>query len=777
MTVVKFTDGNWLIQEGFEIHSPVEVHSTVIHEDALEVFAPCRHISDRGATLGGPVLTVRLSSPMADVIRVQISHFQGVKDVGPEFELQIDQDVECHITDTEGSVTFTTGNLSARVEKEAWAIDFFNDRKRITGSGFRGMGYVRQTASGNTYIKEQLDLGVGECVYGLGERFTSFVKNGQVVDIWNKDGGTSSEQAYKNIPFYITNRGYGVFVNHPECVSFEVASERVSKVQFSVPGECLDYYIINGPTPKEVLGRYTALTGRPGLPPAWSFGLWLTTSFTTDYDEETVNEFIEGMAERALPLHVFHFDCFWMREYQWCDFEWDEDVFPDPWGMLKRLHDRGLKICVWINPYVGQRSPLFSEGLEKGYLLRKPNGDVWQWDLWQPGLAIVDFTNPAACRWYADHLRRLVHMGVDSFKADFGERIPTDVVYHDGSDPMKMHNYYALLFNKVVFEALEGEVGEGNAVLFSRSATVGSQKYPVHWGGDCSANYPSMAESLRGGLSLGLSGFGYWSHDIGGFEDTATPDLYKRWIAFGLLSSHSRLHGSKSYRVPWLFDDEAVDVLRFFTKLKCRLMPYVFSVACEAHGKGLPVMRAMFLEFPDDPGCDYLDRQYMLGESLLVAPVFSPEGEVDYYLPPGKWVNFFTNAVVEGGRWEREQHDYMSLPLMVKGNSILAIGHEDSVPDYDYADNITFHVFELEDNQVAVAKVHDPTGDLEMSLAISRQGRRYTAKVTGATKPWSILMRNKTRLHLEDELDWSREDTGVRIVPNSGLVEFSFSVS
>ncbi|NMB26148.1 MAG: alpha-xylosidase [Firmicutes bacterium] len=774
---MKFTDGNWLIQEGFEIHSPVEVHSTVIHEDALEVFAPCRHISDRGATLGGPVLTVRLSSPMADVIRVQISHFQGAKDAGPKFELQINQDVKCHITDTEGSVTFTTGNLSARVEKEAWAIDFFNDRKRITGSGFRGMGYVRQTASGNTYIKEQLDLGVGECVYGLGERFTSFVKNGQVVDIWNKDGGTSSEQAYKNIPFYITNRGYGVFVNHPECVSFEVASERVSKVQFSVPGECLDYYIINGPTPKEVLGRYTALTGRPGLPPPWSFGLWLTTSFTTDYDEETVNEFIEGMAKRDLPLHVFHFDCFWMREYQWCDFEWDEDVFPDPWGMLKRLHDRGLKICVWINPYVGQRSPLFSEGLEKGYLLRKPNGDVWQWDLWQPGLAIVDFTNPAACRWYADHLRRLVHMGVDSFKADFGERIPTDVVYHDGSDPMKMHNYYALLFNKVVFEALEGEVGEGNAVLFSRSATVGSQKYPVHWGGDCSANYPSMAESLRGGLSLGLSGFGYWSHDIGGFEDTATPDLYKRWIAFGLLSSHSRLHGSKSYRVPWLFDDEAVDVLRFFTKLKCRLMPYVFSVACEAHGKGLPVMRAMFLEFPDDPGCDYLDRQYMLGESLLVAPVFSPEGEVDYYLPPGKWVNFFTNAVVEGGRWVREQHDYMSLPLMVKGNSILAIGHEDSVPDYDYADNITFHVFELEDNQVAVAKVHDPTGDLEMSLAISRQGRRYTAKVTGATKPWSILMRNKTRLHLEDELDWSREDTGVRIVPNSGLVEFSFSVS
>ena len=234
-------------------------------------------------------------------------------------------------------------------------------------------------------------------------------------------------------------------------------------------------------------------------------------------------------------------------------------------------------------------------------------------------MAVVDFTNPAACEWYKGHLKRLINMGVDCFKSDFGERIPTDVVYFDGSDPVKMHNYYALLYNKAVFEALEEDLGKGNAVLFARSATAGGQQFPVHWGGDCSATYPSMAESLRGGLSLCLSGFGFWSHDIGGFEDTATPDLYKRWAAFGLLSSHSRLHGSKSYRVPWLFDEEAVDVLRYFTKLKCCLMPYIFAAACEAAKQGIPVMRAMMLEFPDDPGCDYLDLQYMLGESLLVA--------------------------------------------------------------------------------------------------------------------------------------------------------------
>ena len=261
------------------------------------------------------------------------------------------------------------------------------------------------------------------------------------------------------------------------------------------------------------------------MPPAWSFGLWLTTSFTTEYDEKTVNGFVDGMRERDLPLHVFHFDCFWMRAQHWCDFEWDPAAFPDPEGMLARLKAKGLHICVWINPYIAQRSRLFDEASAKGYLLRRPDGAVWQWDHWQSGMGFVDFTNPEACAWYARHLERLVAMGVDCFKTDFGERIPTDVIYFDGSDPEKMHNYYTFLYNRLVFELLKRLKGEHEAVVFARSATVGGQRFPVHWGGDNIATYESMAESLRGGLSLGLSGFGFWSHDIGGFENTAPASL------------------------------------------------------------------------------------------------------------------------------------------------------------------------------------------------------------------------------------------------------------
>ena len=470
----------------------------------------------------------------------------------------------------------------------------------------------------------------------------------------------------------------------------------VTKTEFSVPGDYLDYFLFDGPTMKDVLVKYTDLTGKPSLPAPWTFGLWLSTSFTTNYDEDTVMSFVDGMLDRGIPLRTFHFDCFWMKEFHWSDFVWDERVFPDPEGLLKRLKAKGLNICVWINSYIGQESRLFKEGCEKGYFIKRTNGDVWQWDMWQPGMAIVDFTNPEAWKWFQDKLEVLLDMGVDCFKTDFGERIPTEnVVYYDGSDPMKMHNYYTYLYNKCVYELLERKRGKGEAVLFARSATVGGQKFPVHWGGDCWSDYVSMEESLRGGLSLCMSGFGYWSHDIGGFEHTSTPDVYKRWAAFGLLSSHSRLHGSQSYRVPWVYDEEAVDVVRTFTKLKASLMPYLYRNAIYTSQTGIPMMRSMVLEFTDDRNTAYLDKQYMMGDSLLVAPIFNDKSIAQFYLPEGKWTNYFSGKTYEGGKWYKEECGYLEIPLLARENSIVAINPDAPGPDYDYSENLTFRVFGL----------------------------------------------------------------------------------
>jgi alpha-D-xyloside xylohydrolase len=742
---MKFRDGYWEIRRG--VH-PLNLADNIdgrAEAGVLSLWTSNRRLSRPGRALDISLITTEFSSPLPDVIRVRMYHHKGGRERGPSFSVPADRAEHTRIDQGPESWVLRTGpgegSLRAELGKKSWNAVFYRGDRLISSISGRNSGYFTVEGEG-AYMVQYLSLAVGETIYGLGERFTAFVKNGQSVDCWNEDGGTASEQAYKNIPFYLSRGGYGVLVNNPGRVSFEIGSEVVGAAQFSAPGELIDYYVIAGEDPKAVIRNYTALTGRPALPPAWSFGLWLSTSFTTDYDEKTVTHFVDGMAERNIPLRVFHFDCFWMKGCRWVDFEWDREQFPDPVGMLRRLHERGLKICVWINPYIAQKSPLFDEGMAKGFLLKRPNGDVWQWDRWQPGMALVDFTNPAAAAWYAGKLKALLDSGVDCFKTDFGERIPVDAAYYDGSDPQGMHNYYTYLYNKTVFELLEQERGRGEAVVFARSATVGSQRFPLHWGGDCTAAYESMAETLRGGLSLALGGFGFWSHDIGGFESTATADLFKRWCAFGLLSSHSRLHGNQSYRVPWNYDDEAGEVLRFFTELKCRLMPYLWAMAVESHTGGLPLLRAMFLEFPGDPGCAYLDRQYMLGDSLLAAPVFSPAGDLEYYLPAGRWTSILSGERVDSaGLWRREQHGYFSLPLLARPNSIIPLGNERGRPDYDYADGICFHVFELADGASLEAPVYDLSGAPECRLTVSRRGNRYRARNEGALKPWNLLLR------------------------------------
>ncbi len=775
---MKFTNGYWLSRENTVISTPQEIRDISIYDGKLELYAATKYIRHRGDTLDGIMLTFEYSSPIPDVICVKVYHHKGGINRKPSFEIHRDKQFIPEILDNGDNIIFSTGKLQMIIKKTpGWRVDFLYDGRHFCESAQKSTAYINVKGDG-AYMREQLSLGVGEYIYGLGERFTPFVRNGQIVDIWNEDGGTSSEQSYKNIPFYLSSRGYGVFVNSTDRVSYEIASECVSSVQFSVPGEYLEYYIIGGGSPKAALSNYTRLTGRPSLPPAWSFGLWLTTSFTTSYDEKTVTSFIDGMAQRELPLHVFHFDCFWMKEYQWCNFEWDKEVFPEPEKMLERLKARGLKICVWINPYIAQRSMLFDEGMENGYLLKKADGSVWQWDRWQAGMGLVDFTNPQAAIWYKSKLKRLLDMGVDCFKTDFGERIPTDVVYYDGSDPVSMHNYYTYLYNKAVFELLEEQRGKDEAALFARSATVGCQSFPVHWGGDCSASYNSMAESLRGGLSLCTSGFGFWSHDISGFESTATPDIYKRWTAFGLLSTHSRLHGNESYRVPWLFDEEAVDVLRYFTKLKCSIMPYLFSAACEVSQTGIPAMRAMVLEFPEDRNCQVLDRQYMLGSSLLVAPIFNEEGNAEYYLPGGTWTNFISGDTVEGGSWKREKHGYMSLPLMVRENSIIAVGNINTKPDYDYASEVELQIFALKAGKTASTVIYDVNGKPELQFSANRTGNVIRLEANGTGKPWSAVLKGISNVSSAEGADVCCKGYDTMVYPEDycGIIELVLQV-
>ena len=772
---MKVADGFWLSKKGYNVNYASQAYKVETTENSIKVLATPYTVMNRGMTLGGPNLEITYSSTSENIIKVHIDHYRGGLDNSPRYELNEDTGYTPVIERTEDKVTLTSGDTRVEIKiGDDWDVQFYYKDRHLTGGAWRATSIISEsqfTANARmnlqeddeffnypqdahtTYLREQLKTDIGECIYGFGEKFTPFVKNGQVVEIWNSDGGTCSDQSYKNIPFYISSKSYGVFVNSSDKVSFEVNSDTVSKVTFTQPGEELEYFIIGGENLEDVLKHYTDLTGKPSLPPAYTFGLWLSTSFTTSYDEETVTSFIDGMKDRKIPLQVFHFDCFWMKEYEWCNFEWDKDMFPDPEGLLKRLHDRGLEICVWINSYVGQQSKLFDIGKEKGYFIKNLDGSVYQSDMWQPGMAIVDFTNPEACEWFKGLLKKLFDMGVNNIKTDFGERIPTKVKYFNGKDPIKMHNYYTYLYNKCVFEALEEYYGKDKACLFARSATVGGQKFPVHWGGDCYAEYSAMSETLRGGLSLCSSGFGFFSHDMGGFEATAPADVYKRWCAFGLLSTHSRLHGSTSYRVPWVYDEdgdtEACDVLRHYTVLKGRLMPYLWAQANKTHTEGVPMMRSMIIAFSDDTACKYLDQQYMLGDNLCIVPVMNEEGIAEFYVPDnGTWTDIQSGETYEGGKYYTRKCDYFQTPILARPNSIVTYGNFDAEDKmtvvYDYLQDAEAVVYGLEDGKTAQATIFDSESNKITDITATRNGNVITVSYAATDKSFKVTAEGKT---------------------------------
>lgn len=774
---MKFTDGYWRVKDGYSIFNATEIRDVCVEESRILVYAACRKVMTPGQTFNEPLITTEYSSPVDNVIRVRVWHHLGGKDRHPGFDLE--ESKPCGVTKIEqNQSSLTSGDFSVKIPLSGdWDIRYYYKDVYRTGTAYKSTAYITDNGK-KPFMREQLHLSVGTTVYGLGEHFTPFSKNGQTFEMWNDDGGTCSEVAYKNVPFYITNKGYAVLVNNPGRVSFEVASENVSRVQFSVSGEILEYFIIGGENMASLLKTYTALSGKPALPPAWAFGLWLSTCAQPEQNEKVLWDNIQKMREYDIPFSVYHFDCFWMKEYQFCDFKWDKERYPNPEKMIAQLKNEGIHISVWSNPFISQKSELFTIGKEKGYFLKKKNGDIWQWDRWQNGMAIVDFTNPEAAEWYRQKIREVLRMGIDSIKMDFGERIPEDVVYYDGSDPERMHNYYAYLYQKTVFSVMEEERGKNNAVGFCRAGTAGCQKYPIHWGGDNSATYDSMAESLRGGLSLSLSGYGFWTHDISGFELYPSPDLYKRWVAFGLMSCVSRLHANTSVRLPWKFGEDCVEVLKYFVRLKHQLMPYFYASACETSITGLPFMRPMALAYENDLNCSSLDMQYMIGESLLVAPIFNEKGEVSYYLPEGNWTNFLSGKTVTGGKWITEIHDYFSLPLMIRPNAIIPVGKVSSVPNYDYEKEAVFHVFELENGKEALCDVYSQKGEKAYSLTVSRTDSIITASCSTGREDWKLLMRGIHNVETFAGAATTDTKDGVLVYPIDGMTngEIKFEI-
>lgn len=608
-----------------------------------------------------------------------------------------------------------------------------------------------------------------EHYFGFGEQFTNFDKRGQRVTMWNYDAlGAHSNRAYKNVPFFVSTRGYGVFVDSIRATHFDMAASSNSSISLAVPDSALDYYVITGPDLKSIITRYGNLVSLPILPPKWAFGLWMSSGFKEDNQDDVLRRAAE-MRAHDIPCDVMHLDCYWQRFGRWSEMIWDADMFPDPARMVQQLHTLGFKVCLWINPYLGTASERFVEARDKGYLLKTPDGVAWTGDLWNghhPPVGIIDMTNPSAEEWFKDLLRPNLASGVDVYKTDFGEGIPPEVVAQNGMTGEELHNLYPLLYNDAVAQVTAEISDHHTGLVWGRCTFTGGQRHAAQWSGDPLCTYSAMASTLRAGLSIGMSGHAFWSHDIGGFSGTPTPDLYIRWAQFGILSPLSRAHG-RTTRLPWDYGEEAERIFRDYVRLRYRLMPYLYTYARIAARTGLPILRPMVLEFPDDPSTYNLDLQYMLGAQLMVAPIYNRESKRTVHFPAGRWVDFWTHEIIEGPQWRTIQVPLEVLPLYVRANTVIPSIEPPARLSETPFENVTFDAYVLERAEFELEDLDGPT-----NIAITLHNA-HVAVVCSSPKPDMTLRLIPLTGHAavdtisvnEHNTTWRREDDGSILIP------------
>lgn len=503
--------------------------------------------------------------------------------------------------------------------------------------------FMKRSSDYARSIAASFSLAPGEKIYGCGESFTALNKRGQKIVLFATDAQSSaSPQMYKPVPFFMSSRGYGIFVHTSAPLTFDFGNAHASTTTLFSGDEQLDLFFFTG-TPQQILAEYTALTGRSPLPPLWSFGLWMGCfSYTS---EKEVKEVAVKMRKNEIPCDVIHIDAGWFEKGINCDFLFNSKSFPEPKKMIAFLRENGFRTSLWQIPYFTPHNPLFTEVVEKKLYIKNANGTVPTED------AILDFSNEHAVKWYAEKLKQLLNAGIAVIKVDFGEAAPLAGLYASGTTGIFEHNLYPLRYNKLVSELTKSVNGED--IIWARSAWAGSQKYPVHWGGDAEVSDAGMAGSLRGGLSLGLSGFSFWSHDIGGFSGSPVEELYTRWAFFGLMGSHSRVHGFPP-REPWKFSRQFLEQFRKMAVLRYRLIPYLYTQAFLSSKAGLPLMRALLMNYPDDPAVWEIEDQYLLGNDVLVAPVMETRSTSrQVYLPEGKWINYESKEILDGMQWHK----------------------------------------------------------------------------------------------------------------------------
>ncbi len=552
--------------------------------------------------------------------------------------------------DTGKSILYKSNYGIIEIQKYPWRIILRNkDGKILTQSRalidndstqvkLLPFNFIKRGSDNSRSINPVFLLSPSERIYGCGESFTSLNKVGQKVQLFVTDPqGPETDGQYKPVPFFFSNRGYGVFMHTSAPVTCDFGASYIGADKLFMGDERMDFFIFFG-DPKDILNEYTDITGKSPMLPLWTFGTWM--SRISYFSQKEGMDIAANLRSHKIPADVIHFDTGWFGVDWQCDYQFARDRFPNPVGMLNSLRKDGFHVCLWQLPYFTPKNRYFKEIIDNNMEVKNSAGGMPYED------AVLDFSNPATVKWYQDKIGGLIKQGVSVIKCDFGEAAPCNGLYYSGKTGFYEHNLYPLRYNKALWEAVKQYSGDG--VIWARSAWAGSQRYPLHWGGDAATVNTGMLGDLRGGISFGLSGFSFWSHDMGGFVTASPEDIYRRWLPFGFLSSHTRAHGAPP-KEPWLISESFTDAFRDCAEMKYKLMPYVYAQAKDCTERGLPMVRALLVEFPDDPGAWLVEDEYMFGSQILVAPLLENGNARTCYLPRGKWIDYQSGQVYDSG--------------------------------------------------------------------------------------------------------------------------------
>ncbi|HNR07335.1 MAG TPA: glycoside hydrolase family 31 protein [Saprospiraceae bacterium] len=574
-------------------------------------------------------------------------------------------------TRIEGGHQYKSQQGMVRIYEQPWGVEFFDHEGRpltktrhsSDNKGFcqtMPFCYVRRAADYSRSVGAVFTLSPDEKIFGCGESFTKLNKYGQKVNLYTCDpNGVETPGMYKPVPFFMSSRGYGMFMHTSTPITCDFGNSYGASNALWIGDEALDLFVFMG-KPRDILDEYTRLTGKAPMPPLWSFGLWM--SRITYFSEADGRNVAAKLRANRIPTDVLHFDTGWFETDWRCDYEFSKNRFPDARGMIADLDKDGFKTCLWQLPYFVPKNKLFPEIVDQGLHVKNAKGNIPFED------AVLDFTNPRTLDWYREKIGGLLRMGVAAIKVDFGEAAPFDGIYSNGRTGFYEHNLYPLRYNQVVSDLTQQLRNE--RIIWARSTWAGSQRYPLHWGGDAETSDMGMEAQLRGGLSLGLSGFTFWSHDIGGFTRRTPENLYRRWLPFGALSSHTRCHGQPP-KEPWDYGEDFQNYFRKVIEIKYSLMPYIYTQSLMSSQAGLPMTRALLLEFPEDRGAWEIENQYLLGSDILVAPLFE-EGRLsrEVYLPAGKWIDMQDGRSYSGG-WHRMSAGAVQAIILIRDGTVL----------------------------------------------------------------------------------------------------------